>query len=328
MSEGNGLMSSIFSKTATAAKPAKAKQVEVTADVETSDLSPESVCTSPKFILVDGVCVGAVKITPEIASVWLQSNENNFRPLREALVNKYAEAMKKGQWEHNGESITFDAKGQLANGQHRLHACVKSGVPFTSAVHYGIKSSENIDTGSTRGLNQLLAFEGFRESNLLSATINYLHAFADEGSVGFVTVGHGRHVLTRHDAVQFAKDNGADLSHSISVTRKCKTLFSKYGLHVALHFLFAKTAGQALADQFYTSLIDGTGLSSNSAIYVLREKLLRERSKKDLKMQINPYAGLIIKGWNYWVGGQEVQRFTYNYETEKIAKIKRSPLSR
>ena len=70
-------------------------------------------------------------ITPKLAEKWMEANKNN-RPLRRSLVGRYAGAIRRGQWELNGESIKFDEDGVLFDGQHRLAAVVEANKPIKS----------------------------------------------------------------------------------------------------------------------------------------------------------------------------------------------------
>lgn len=311
-----------------AAKSAQTK-TDLSANVTSNgDLSPEEFVTSQNFQSIEGKLVGAMTITPAIAEKWLERNVANVRNPMEPSIGEYAEAMKKGQWDFNGETIKFDKDGNLADGQNRLISCVQSGKSFISVVVYGIDSAMNIDGGRKRTDAQLLANEGFSDSPSVSALVNALHNFKAKSGTSFSQVGHGKSVLTRQDKLQFAKDNARELMHSISATKKTAALFNKPTVHSALHFLFAEKAGTALADEFYTSLIDGVALSATSPILHLKTKLSVERGNKNAKMASNAYAGLIVKTWNLWISNQEVQRLTYSYDRDGIGKIKRSPISR
>ena len=53
------------------------------------------------------------KITPEKAKEYLRANTNNYRKLSRATVKKYAEDMKNGKWELNGESIVFSESWRI-----------------------------------------------------------------------------------------------------------------------------------------------------------------------------------------------------------------------
>jgi hypothetical protein len=72
-------------------------------------------------------------ITPETAAAYLKHNKVNRR-IRPNRVNVLAGAMKRGEWMLTHQGIAFDSEGNIIDGQHRLLACVKSGVAFTVCV--------------------------------------------------------------------------------------------------------------------------------------------------------------------------------------------------
>src|ERR1700753_330097 len=102
-----------------------------------------------------------MKITPEIARAWLETNIHN-RPVNETVIARYVEAMKSGQWERNGETIKFANTGALLDGQHRLKAVLQSGVTIETYVVFNLPPQvfDTIDTGRNRSIGDLLALDG------------------------------------------------------------------------------------------------------------------------------------------------------------------------
>ena len=77
-------------------------------------------------------------ITPEMAKEYLTHNEHNPRKANRLQVEAYARDLAAGKWQLNGETIVFDANGDLKNGQHRLMAIVKANTPAYVVVVRGI----------------------------------------------------------------------------------------------------------------------------------------------------------------------------------------------
>lgn len=84
-----------------------------------------------------GLYVRVVDVTPKRAKVWL-GNNGHHRKVKKATVARYAEQIGSGSWLLNGKTIVLDSNGRLIGGQHRLHACVKSGRPFRTLVVWGV----------------------------------------------------------------------------------------------------------------------------------------------------------------------------------------------
>lgn len=101
-------------------------------------------------------------ITPAIAQEYLKKNCDNNRRLQETRVKSYAETMKRGAWQTNGEAIVFNENGILVNGQHRLAAIVKSGVAVDMVIIRGVKKDVTLfDRGQMRNTAQSLLMGGF-----------------------------------------------------------------------------------------------------------------------------------------------------------------------
>ena len=102
-----------------------------------------------------------IKITPEVAARYLKRNVDNYRKLSKRKVQMYAEEMKAGKWQLNGEAIVFDSTGRLKNGQHRLEAILMSGCTIEMAVIEGVDDDVTIyDVGMTRSLVNIAQASG------------------------------------------------------------------------------------------------------------------------------------------------------------------------
>ena len=102
-------------------------------------------------------------INPTMAKALIDLNTNNFRNIDSHRVKKYSRAMKLGFWEENGEPIQIYEDGTLANGQHRLHAIIDSGVTLKNIVIVqGIKRNvTTFDDGKTRTIAQKAKAKGY-----------------------------------------------------------------------------------------------------------------------------------------------------------------------
>lgn len=103
-----------------------------------------------------------VRVTPIIATDWLSLNYEGQRKLRRATVSRYAREMMQGRWiGDNGQCIVFSSDGWLVDGQHRLHAVIKSGCDVEMLVIHSSRTAEEImstiDVGDKRSAHQLYA---------------------------------------------------------------------------------------------------------------------------------------------------------------------------
>ena len=126
-----------------------------------------------------------VLVTPTMAQKWLEKNINNRR-IRPTVVNSYAKDMKDGRWTINNDAITFDKKGILTNGQHRLNAIIESNTSQYMMVMYGIEHNVNMDRPVTRSLSDNLSIftdipEILTKTNCVSVC-NFLRKYINDES--------------------------------------------------------------------------------------------------------------------------------------------------
>ncbi len=67
-------------------------------------------------------------ITPDLAKQYLKQNSRFNKELDEVIVNSLIEKINSGKWDPSGNAIYFDHGDVLVNGQHRMHAIVRSGI--------------------------------------------------------------------------------------------------------------------------------------------------------------------------------------------------------
>lgn len=87
-----------------------------------------------------GLSVTVEVISQQEAIAYLKNNAKH-RPIKEKKVDEYMNEMIDGHWRLNGKTICFDTNGRLLNGQHRLSAVARSGVPLTTVVIRGLDPS-------------------------------------------------------------------------------------------------------------------------------------------------------------------------------------------
>lgn len=114
-------------------------------------------------------------ITPAKAREYLKQNTNNYRRMSRSTVRSYAEDIKNGRWELNGETIVFGKNGILKDGQHRLAAIVLANKPVDILVVRGVENEvDKIDIGKKRTDVDILNAEGFECGTTLIAAANII----------------------------------------------------------------------------------------------------------------------------------------------------------
>jgi len=98
-------------------------------------------------------------VTPELAREILDNHEN-YRQLSPKRVQMYADAMEQNRWSI-AQPLIFSNEGTLIDGQNRLEAVIRCGIPQKFTVLTGIPQSSTsaIDGGQARTANQVLRHE-------------------------------------------------------------------------------------------------------------------------------------------------------------------------
>lgn len=77
-------------------------------------------------------------VTPNMAEKWLKENNTHNRPLFKKTIENYTREMKAGAWAITNQGIGFADDGTLLDGQQRLSAIVKAGIPIKMLVVTGL----------------------------------------------------------------------------------------------------------------------------------------------------------------------------------------------
>ena len=122
-----------------------------------------------------------ITITPEMAKELLDLNKNN-RGISPANVQKISNDMLSDGFKLNGETIKIYDDGTLADGQHRLMACVLTGKPFQTYIIRGIKKDvlPTIDAGKTRSTVEALNMTGCGIKSYMVAGLNWYFNYGNK----------------------------------------------------------------------------------------------------------------------------------------------------
>jgi len=212
-------------------------------------------------------------ITPELASQFLKFNKIN-RPLREAAIEQYALDMRKGHWVLNHQGIAFDTKGNLVDGQHRLHAIIMAGLTIKMLVTTGMEERlsrngvqvavmDTVDRGRTRKLgDQLVLRHGCTNGRLTASVLQTIASIITEGNRQALSVPSAVAIWALYKSeVDFVISN---MSREIGMR----------GASVLGGCAFAIKGVPEKCQEFYQLLTSGEGLYKTGAtapIYAVRK---------------------------------------------------------
>lgn len=251
------------------------------------------------------------RITPTIAAQILEGNTHN-RQFSSAISMRYAREMTEGRWLLNGEPIIIAANGVLLDGQHRLYAVLEAEKAQDFFVVRGVEADAfaTIDTGAMRRAKDVLSVEKTANPLVAGAVCKMVLQYQSNPNL-FAT----RITFSNQEILDFyhANKEAIDAAASMGARQRLKSILAS----TVSGFLMAIVSSELRerVEQFFLSLESGAGLESTSPIYVLRERLRRERDGA-ARVRTEIKTALTIKAWNAWVTGRTMSKISFAQDKE------------
>jgi hypothetical protein len=262
--------------------------------------------------LPDGVILGLVRVTPELAQRWLERNSRN-RKISAATVDRYSRDMLNLEWPFTGDPIRFSDRLALLDGQHRLTAIVETEVALTLLVMIGFGQSVQtfMDGGRKRHISDTLALDETPNYIAVSSLVN-LALLWNPGGIwvpGRGTTLFGSRIqssaaeilafVNEHTVVHEAARQGVAIAKMVPGARASV---------VGAAFLRASLlAGPFEVGEWFSKLETGAGLRLGDPVLALRNGMMRTRAEKLQNPQVQQ-LWRVVRAWNASRGGETMNR--------------------
>lgn len=252
-----------------------------------------------------------VFVTLELAEFWLHHNEHN-RMRYKSTWSRYAEAMSRGKFLHNGQvniilAGTADEPVELLNGQHQLEALLMYGEPMWMLLSERIapETWATMDGGKPRHFTHDLERLGVPNAARVSAATRMLYLWLKGDP-------RDRIKVERFDLLDFYLDH-RDIDLSVrAATGISRSVRGSASVLAAAHYRCRQVdAGDA--DRFFSSLTTGADLSTTSPLLHLRKYLIMVGASKD-HVEQDTRLGMIATAWNLWRDGYNVTGIKYKHD--------------
>jgi hypothetical protein len=245
--------------------------------------------------------IGSVElITPAIAKAMLCKNARN-RPITKSLVRRYAEDMRAGRWNTNGQGIIFTPEGDLLDGQHRLEAIVESGVSLEMFVVRGVpvERFETMDSGRARTVGDVLGAQDYPNSSQLAAIARLSWNYVAGASISY---GPGKAAL-----ISFVHS----YPYLSEITNKLASARPPLPNSPLGAVLFLANAGhrrlEGQADDFLEGIKTGENLTKCDPRLTLREWFFAARTReRNGVISTDTAFAAIARAWNAFAQGREL----------------------
>lgn len=275
-----------------------------------------------EYVQVDAeelVRVDIETITPKVAEAWLMFNKGN-RSMRMRHIASLEQSLRAGEWKLTTDAIGFSETGRLINGQHRLKACVNTGIPIVAIVARNIpeETFTVLDQGTRRTLADLL--HGRKSSFAVAAVVLRIAAHEVLGApIGMKDGWSTFAPMSKVEAMEFYESNTAGIEKVLADYMAAKTLRFQTEAACASWYIRKHSKDQTAIDAFFADVFDdSSSLPGTDPARTVRDRILRMvamSQKPDPRAVVNLY----IKGWNARRKGVVVDKLMLTTETPKVA---------
>lgn len=239
-------------------------------------------------------------ITPERAAEYLKGNAAG-RSINRNAVEMYARDMAAGRWQQTHQGIALDEDDVLIDGQHRMHAVIRSRTAVRIWVTKGVprQSFGAVDIGRGRTMADYFTIAGQKHATQLAAVTRKVCLW-EAGLPWQRKITPTREELAKTlaehpeigEAAVFAHGWPARRTLAPAMAGFCWWLFSRLDRDDTTYFL--------------ESLRTGSNLEPGDPIYVLRERLIGDRHTPNRAGYAAGYQrqeitlALAILAWNHY----------------------------
>lgn len=260
-------------------------------------------------LMYKGIEISVETITMQTALELLETNSHNRR-VRSAHVKMLSEQLVAGEWNFNGDTICISNKGILLDGQHRLMACVETGVSFETIVVRGLEdeSQETMDIGSKRSAGDALKLAGFPQGVNLAASLTLIDVWQRHG----IMTRSGRYGrITPKQAVDLAHEHEGMVDFVKNTKRGDLPHFFVPSVISAMEYLTTK-AHEEDSLEFWNGIAYGEGLKDGDVRLALRRRMLNYSGTVSSQTNQSMQALMIIEAWNH---------FSPNRQERKLIRV-------
>lgn len=253
-------------------------------------------------------------ITPEVAKHLLSLNSNSNRTVRKAKVDSYAKDMESGLWRLTHQGIAFDWHGNLVDGQHRLHAILKSGVTVQTYAYKGLNPDHFavLDTGAARSAGDFLKKMSLSYPGTVAAAVRLVIRYSKDSTPELR--GSSKNTSISNSQIEvFCKKYYEEITEASSLAHGAYHKFC--GLRKSGTAAFLLLARE-VNDETYLSACDfiemvasGANLAKGSVPLAFRNYLSTNNVRTHNLNSTDFSLAVLIKAWNKHLSGATIIYF-------------------
>ncbi len=256
-------------------------------------------------------------VTPEMAYDWLLLNRDN-RPEKTKHTQQLTRALRKDQFIFDAHPVRFDVDGDLMDGQHRLKAIAKSGVPALIVVWRGLakESRAVMDSNVPRTTRDALAMSGQQYATLVASVARYIFQI---GNTDHHIPGSGRikpstieliDVLEAFPEARVAGKFGGSWQWQNKEMRKLKGSVAAIGWWLFTTASLSSSVGDTTTgEQFMHRIVTGDDIKPDTPEREFRKRIMASGQGYDQEpLNATKQLALLILAWGHFQRGESVTK--------------------
>jgi hypothetical protein len=248
--------------------------------------------------------VEIVTMTPELAAELLARNTKN-RTVARASVAALARDMANGAWQVNGDTIRIAKDGLVLDGQHRMLACMQSGVSYEALIVSDLDEDvrSTIDVGRGRSMGDELSIEGHKSANMLAAALRGVMLYLLDAPYGGSWKPTNQELLQTLDALVAAE---VPMDILTTMVRPVARVISGGSVLAVMALTYSQSGDYQ--EEFCGRVADGSDLSAGDPRLALRNAMLTIKARTSGRGLHTPEAlRAVTITWNAWHSGRSLK---------------------
>lgn len=254
------------------------------------------------------------EIGPALAEKLLTTYSVDYRKLLPNHMRSLARDMEQLNWIDNGDTLKISKKGDVLDGQHRLHAVATSKVSQVFLIVTGISEAayDITDAGRQRRYKDTLRRLDYGNVDVLASVVRMVYMWENDLSLAdtcVVTYPELNDVLLRNNnLIKRAMDLGVgarNLKMAPSLTIFCWWVFMQID--------------EEKAHMFMSQAIGGEMIKRGDPAFTFRNRLQREY-EDNAKYSRNQYFRMAVDSWNKFYDDLRFTQITISSNTNTVKK--------
>ena len=236
------------------------------------------------------------------------ARDGRNRTIRRTDVEKYARDIRQGRWKLNGETIKVTAEGIVADGQHRLLACVQADKPFDTFLVTGVQLDDQatIDAGVKRKISDQLALSGVPNAKTLESIARWswrwLRGARTRG-------GYAVPNPSELELLGFIEADERLKLASVFATRAHQQFRPVRASVWGIAWMLLHGKDYLAAEVFLPQVAEGADIGIGHPAHTLRARIMRARDN-DERLSEHEQLCLIILSWNAFREDRQISRLS------------------